>query len=107
MERIGFVFELNEGSEAAYDESHQSVPADLLEMFVEIGISNYSSYRYGTLVFSTLTAKPDWDTAASKMMTAPSMNSWVQVMDPYIKWQVDESGSLHLLPEVFRFDGEV
>ncbi len=106
MERVCFVFELNPGCEAAYDEAHRSVWPELLDLLDEAGVYDYSIFRDGTMLYAFFKVRDTWARSQSVIGRSDIQAQWEALMAPLIAWQKDVQGSLRTLPEVFRHEGQ-
>jgi L-rhamnose mutarotase len=51
MERIAFCLRLRPGTAGAYDQAHQHVWSEMLDLYKRAGVSEYSIFRREELVF--------------------------------------------------------
>lgn len=105
MERRCFIFELKNGAEGRYEETHREVWPEMLALLDEAGVYDYSIFRDGTRVYAFLKVKDSWDATSRILGESPVQARWETFMAPLIAWQKDDDGNLHFAHEVFRHDG--
>lgn len=103
-ERFAFVFKLREGALPEYRHRHDAIWPEMTKLLGDAGISDYSIWSYGDLLVGTLKAEPDWAAARAVLAASPVQHRWAKAMADLIEWQLDESGDLRRLDEVFRHD---
>jgi Uncharacterized conserved protein len=103
-QRVGFVFELRPGRLEEYVRRHDEIWPEMTELLTRAGVSDYSIWSYGDILFGVLEADPDWPTVSAVLAASEVQSRWAEAMDDLIAWQLDEDGKLHLLREVFRHD---
>lgn len=100
MERLCFIFEINPGTEQAYEKSHREIWPELANAILDVGYRNYSLFRRGTQIICYGECVPDIATVKQRMQTRYSdlVARWNKEMEPFIVKMTDESG------ELFNFD---
>ncbi len=82
MQRVAFSLKLKPGAEAAYDQAHREVWAEMLALLKRAGISEYSIFRRGRLLILTMHLE-DFDATWDIIQADPVNTRWQQAMAPY------------------------
>jgi len=105
MNRFAFAFGLKRGALPEYEARHQRIWPEMLELLASVGIYDYSIYAHGDLLVGVLKSDDPWPVVAKRLQAAEVQARWNDEMGDLIDWQLDETGNLRELREVFRFDG--
>ncbi len=103
-ERFAFVFKLREGALPEYVRRHDEIWPEMTDLLQAAGISDYSIWSYGELLFGVLKVSPDWATAEHTLAASDVQRRWAEAMGDLIEWQLDDEERLHRLTEVFRHE---
>ena len=82
LKRFAFTLRLREGAGEEYDKAHSAVWPEMLAMLKRGGISEYSIFRRGDLLFLTFKAL-DFEATWSQFDNDPVNLRWQQAMAPY------------------------
>jgi L-rhamnose mutarotase len=104
MNRFAFVFALKPGALQEYEARHQRIWPEMLDLLASVGIDDYSIYSYGDLLVGVLKSTDPWPVVQDKLGQSSVQARWNDEMADLIDWQLDESGGLREVREVFRFD---
>jgi L-rhamnose mutarotase len=69
--------------EEAYDESHQAVWPEMLDLLKRSGISEYSIYRRDTLLVLAMSIEDSFDEVWDRIEADPINTRWQEAMKPY------------------------
>lgn len=105
MERVCFVYELKPGAEEEYEQRHLAVPDELRCLLDDAGISDYSIFRRGSMLYCFLKARPSWASAEELLSRSDVQERWTESLRRLFACIVDEDGGPLLAHEVFRHDG--
>lgn len=107
MKRLAQVIRLRPEAIEEYERIHRDVPRAVLERLRSSRMTNYSIFRYGTLLVAYLEYSGDALEADLAAMAAdPATRAWWQVTEP-LQEPVAERASgewWHEIPEVFHLD---
>lgn len=84
VKRHAFFLKLKPGTEKGYDEVHGLVPRELIALLKRNGISEYSIFRRGQLLFLVLKVR-DFDRAWQNIELDPAYKAWQKVMEPFFE----------------------
>lgn len=104
-EQVCFFYELHPGSAEEYEQRHREVWPDLLAMFGDAGISDYSIFRRGTQLVCVLRATPDWETVRARVQASPLQQRWTDEQRHLFARVAEDDGTELFAERVFRFDG--
>ena len=99
--RSAWVMHLKPGEEAGYKRKHDEIWPEMVEMLKAQGISNYSIYRHGLVLFAHFERDESFPADAGSPEVAQRWQEW---MGPHMELNAD--GSIHAdsVEEVFRLD---
>ena len=80
MERIAFCLRLRPGTEDAYDEAHRHVWPEMLDLLKRAGLSDYSIFRRGALLFFYIHAD-NFERCWQTIEDDPVNERWQRAMD--------------------------
>ena len=83
-QRIAFQLHLKPGMGEAYDQSHEAVWPEMLELLKRSGISEYSIFRRDELLILTMTVE-DFDRTWDQIEADPINTRWQEAMAPYFE----------------------
>ena len=69
--------------EQAYDESHQAVWPDMLDLLKRSGISEYSIFRRDTMLVLAMTIEDSFDAVWDRVEADPINTRWQAAMKPF------------------------
>jgi L-rhamnose mutarotase len=101
MMRSAWVMQLKPGQEAEYKRKHDEIWPEMIEMIKAQGISNYSIYRHGLLLFAHLERDESFPADAGSPELAQRWQDW---MGPHLETNADGSIRAQSVEEVFRLD---
>lgn len=101
MQRVAWVMRLRAGEEAAYKRKHDEIWPEMLELLGREGISNYSIYRHGQLLFAYFERA---DGVAPPTEPDPLLRRWQEWMAPHMETNADLSPWTGQLDLMFRYD---
>lgn len=104
MERVCYVFEIKPSAQAEYKRRHDEIWPEALELLHQAGISDFSIFSRGTMLYAVLKAEPDWKTALRVLESSEVMHRWRDYMGDLIEWQLDKNGEFQYADEIFRFN---
>jgi L-rhamnose mutarotase len=81
LKRYAFILQLREGAAEAYEKAHRDVWPEMLAMLKRGGISEYSIFRRGHLLFLTFRAV-DFEATWSQFDNDPVNLRWQEAMAP-------------------------
>lgn len=96
---------LHEGAEADYERDHQSIPADLADVFSRIGIRDWSIWRSGRNLFHLIDCD-DWLAANDALRDEPANQAWQKHIGRHVAYFAGQEGggpASQVLPLVYRF----
>ena len=100
--RSAWVMRLKPGQEASYKQKHDEIWPEMRAMLKAQGISNYSIYRHGLLLFAHLERD---ETAAPTPGAFDALSKrWNEWMAPHLETYADLVPVVDDVEEVFRFD---
>ena len=83
MKRYGMVIGIRPEHEAAYRETHRSVPADVLRMIHACNIHNYSIFIRNSVLYSYFEySGSDFEADMAKMAADPATQAWWSRVGP-------------------------
>lgn len=106
-QRYGSVIALKPDAIEVYEALHRAVPTAVLDTISRCNVTNYSIYRYGTLLFSYFEyVGEDYEADMQKMADDVATQEWWSVCNPL---QVQVEGAApgswwSMVPEVFHVD---
>jgi L-rhamnose mutarotase len=102
LKRYAFMLRLRPGAAEAYEEAHQAVWPEMLELLKSAGISEYSIYRRDELLILALRAE-NFEETWSKIENHPVNLRWQQAMAPLFEPNegLREGERFPMLEEVF------
>lgn len=107
MTRHGSVLRLAPGAQERYEELHADVWQSVLDAQRSVGITNFSIYRHGDLLFSYfeyigVDMVADW----ARLSAVQEIQDWWAICVPLQEKVPDAADSewWHALPEVFHAD---
>jgi L-rhamnose mutarotase len=107
MKRIARVIRLRSESIDEYERVHRAVPDGVLERLRASHMTNYSIFRYGTLLIAYLEYRGD-DLAADVASIAAdgATQAWWRITEPMQDPVAERSAGewWHEIPEVFHLD---
>jgi L-rhamnose mutarotase len=103
-ERVCFLYELEAGAAAEYEQRHRAVWPELLILLADAGVTDYSIFCRGELLICVLRATPDWATARRLLRDSPVQARWTASLQHLFRRLVDDAGEELRAREVFRFD---
>ena len=105
--RIGAVISLNSGAVGEYERLHQAVWPGVLRQIQDSNFRNYTIFRYGTLLFSTMEyAGDDLERDEDAMRNDLETRAWWDRTAP-LQRPVPEARAgewWHRIPEIFHVD---
>jgi L-rhamnose mutarotase len=102
MARRAFKLELKPGCQDIYKEKHDNIWPELVELFKQSTVSNYSIFLNGTELFGYLEVQ-DLERFAD-LPNHPVMQRWWQMMEPYMVYTPDHRPKQIDFTEVFHLD---
>lgn len=95
---------LHEGAEEEYDRDHQRIPDDLAELFVRIGIRDWSIWRSGRDLFHLVDCD-DWSAANVALRDHPANLAWQRHIGRHVAYFAGQDGGPEgqVLPLVYTF----
>jgi L-rhamnose mutarotase len=99
--REACVMRLKPGNEAIYQEKHDNIWPEMLEVMKRTGIRNYSIYRHGLTLFAYLERD---EPAAPDAAPDPVVLRWWKMMEPYMECNPDSSPVQEPVEEMFHAD---
>ena len=99
---------LKEGTEEAYVQAHQAIPADLVASFHRIGIHHWSIWRSGRSLFH-LVECDDYVAAMTALQDDPADEAWQERMRAYVdRFVGGEAGPAgQILPHVWSLSDQL
>jgi L-rhamnose mutarotase len=109
MERLCFMFTIFEGTEEAYEKSHQEIWPELSAAILDAGYRNYSLFRRGTEIICYGECVPDIETVTQRMKDryATLVDRWNKEMDQFIVKMTDEKGALFVYDLIWHLDADL
>lgn len=102
MERIAFVMRLRSGVEAEYRRRHAAVWPEMLDELRKAGVTNYSIYQHGDVLFGYLEVD-DFERFRRHLAESPVNLRWQAEMAGLIDPLTDPATGFHRrLEEVFH-----
>ena len=103
MQRMAFLLRLKPGTGPDYDKAHAAVWPDMLALLKRVGISEYSIFRRGELLFLYMHVDGDFDAMWDKIDADPVNTRWQQAMGEYFvpKQEMREGERFPMMQEVF------
>ncbi len=83
LKRFAFILRLREGAAEAYDRARRDVWPEMRDMLKDAGISEYSIFRRGNLLFLTFRAV-DFEATWSQFDSHPVNLPWQKAMAPLL-----------------------
>jgi len=100
--RSAWVMKLKPGQEAEYKKKHDEIWPEMVTLLKSQGVSNYSIYRYGLILFAHL-ERPD-DAPSQTEGTDPILLKWWAWMEPHMETYPNTQPVTEPVEEVFRLD---
>lgn len=100
--RSAWVMKLKPGQEAEYKRKHDEIWPEMVALLKSQGVSNYSIYRHGLLLFAYL-EKPDGMPSQTEGVD-PVVLRWWQWMEPHMETHPDARPIAEPVEEMFRLD---
>ena len=100
--RQAFAMTLKPGQEFTYKQKHDNIWPQLVDLFHEFGITNYSIFRAGIQLFGYLEIEDP--TRLDELRREPLMHQWWEMMEPYMEYNQDHTPKQNMLLEVFHLD---
>ena len=102
-QRVAFLLHLKPGMEQAYDESHQAVWPEMLDLLKRSGVSEYSIFRRDTLLLLAMTIEDSFDAVWDRIEADPVNTRWQEAMKPYFAalGELREEERFPMMREVF------
>jgi L-rhamnose mutarotase len=91
----------------AYERVHRDVPSAVLDRLRASHVTNYSIYRYGTLLVAYLEyVGDDFEADLAAIAADPATQAWWLITDPMQEGVPERSTGewWHQIPEVFHLD---
>ena len=102
MERLAFVMHIKEGCAAEYEQRHDEIWPELVELLNRSGVKNYSIFLHGLTLFAYLETE---DSAAIDTMKDNELTwKWWRYMEPLMECNEDSSPVIEVIPQVFHMD---
>ena len=102
MQRNAFLLRLKEGTGPAYDAAHAAVWPEMLDLLKRCGVSEYSIFRRGDLLFLYLHTEEDFESTWSKIELDPANSRWQEAMKAYFApLETNPGERFPMLTEVF------
>ena len=98
MMRQAWVMHLKPGNEAIYKQKHDEIWPELLALMTRDGVSNFSIYRYGLILFAY--QERDSEPVAGAPID-PIVWKWWRMMAPYMETNPDFSPVIEPVEEMF------
>ncbi|GAC1362559.1 MAG: L-rhamnose mutarotase [Acidobacteriaceae bacterium] len=107
MERVAFQLRIRRGKETEYDEAHRRVWPELLREMEEIGITDYSIFRRGQLLFLYMHV-PKFADVLAKLGASDVNRRWQEAMAPLFEPVLDlqPGEQFAMMQEVFFMSGD-
>lgn len=102
MARVAFKLALKPGNEEIYKQKHDEIWPELIQLFRDFGISNYSIFRHGTELFGYLEVEDPQ--RLEDLPKEPVMRRWWDMMEPYMEYNENHTPKQINLIEVFHLD---
>ena len=106
MERIRYIYRLKPGAGPEYDLAHASVPADILNLIAEAGISNYTIWRHEDIIVSEFDTKRGFEETKQLLAASMVQRNWTARL-AHLFLKIDADGDPLWLQQVFRYDGDL
>lgn len=102
MQRVAFLLRLKDDVGAAYDQAHQQVWPEMLDLLKRAGISEYSIFRRDNLLFLYMHVE-DFEATWSRIEHDPVNLKWQTAMGEYFAptQETREGERFPMMPEVF------
>ncbi len=101
-ERVRYIYRLKPGAGPEYDREHAHVPSDLLNLISDVGITNYTIWRYEEIVVCEYDAAEGFTKTSELLATSAIQKEWTaKILHLFEK--IDADGEPLWLREVFRF----
>jgi L-rhamnose mutarotase len=102
-QRVAFLLRLKEGAGPDYDKAHRAVWPEMLELLKRAGISEYSIFRRGSLLFLYMRIDGDFDSVWARIAHHPVNLKWQQAMGAYFQpsQETREGERFPMMREVF------
>ena len=102
MERLAFVMHIKEGCAAEYEQRHDEIWPELVELLNRSGVKNYSIFLHGLTLFAYLETEDP--TAIDTMKDNELTWKWWRYMEPLMECNEDSSPVIEVIPQVFHMD---
>ena len=102
--RIGHVWRIRDGFEEEYTRRHATVWPALEQRFRELGVSEYSIYRWGNVVFSHMEVD-DYDVLVRDYATDPVALAWEEEFGELLEYPNGVGGWPEQLELVWSLGG--
>ena len=106
MERVRYIYRLKPGAGPEYDLAHASVPAEILNLIAEAGISNYTIWRHDDIVVSEFDTKLGFEETKQLLAASMVQRNWTARL-AHLFLKIDADGDPLWLEQVFRYDGDL
>lgn len=98
MNRFAFRMRLKPGAESIYEQIHDEISPEMLELIGQTGATNYSIYRDDLDLFAYL----EHEEMTPVDQTNPVMAAWWKRLEPYMDCNDDGSPVTRPMMEVFH-----
>jgi L-rhamnose mutarotase len=102
MERLCFYTRLFAGTEDEYDRRHGTLPPPVVEAIQRSGMTNMTSFRRGTDVWTYAECEPDAETAVGRLRVEPASIAWNRELRTSVAEMTTPDGELIRFDEVFH-----
>ena len=94
---------VREGHESGYDDTHATIPDDLVATFARVGITDWTIWRSGRDLFH-LVESDDLPAALDALEGDPANTAWQATIGPYVDhFEVTGPGNAGMaVPQVWR-----
>ena len=89
------------GDIAEYKRRHDEIWPEMLEVFEQAGIHNYSIWNVGDELFGYYEYDKGLEHAAKVMKESPVIDKWNEYMDDILELEFEENGAQKMLKQVF------
>jgi L-rhamnose mutarotase len=104
MAHYAWVLEVRPGYEEEYKKRHDEIWPEMLDALKEAGVSNYSIFRHGLILFGYFETD-DIEKTQEYLAESETNRRWSEWMDPIMKVDIDPSTDFpYLLPLQWHMD---
>ena len=104
MSQYAWVLEVRPGYEEEYVRRHQEIWPEMVEALRSAGISNYSIFRHGLILFGYFETD-DIEKTQEYLASDETNRRWSEWMDPIMKVEIDPGTQFpYLLPLQWHMD---